>query len=402
MQKKKGISLIVLVITIIVMIILAGAVIISLNNSGIIDRAGNAVYESNESEINHIAQLAWSEAYLKGEKDQGKLLEAVTKALTNNGVNPQNYIIKVTTNGVTILNKNALWIQNGTTITKGNVTLEAGDLIQYNAGVSGYTGEWKILGAEDGNLLIMSTKDINTLKLHGLEGDGSTTNYGLLNGLDRLDEICKAYKKGTGAVGARSIKAEDIDKLTGFDKTTYGTNTINEYGNKITYSWNSESVGNVKYTSTNGVSGGISRYYLHNNEFDYIDFNTMTKKTVAVNGEGMPTLVCTHYSYKITDTTLTSSPKAIEMILGEYNESTGKYANKYWLADVSFSQSGSFLVFSLRFIDGDNSTHTVSPLYIMATGTESPFEYGVRPVVELSPNIKIGEKDNTLGWSYTI
>ena len=37
MQKRKGISLIVLVITIIVMIVLAGAIILSLNNAGIIN-----------------------------------------------------------------------------------------------------------------------------------------------------------------------------------------------------------------------------------------------------------------------------------------------------------------------------------------------------------------------------
>ena len=42
MQKKKGISLIVLVNTIIVMIILASAVVISLNNNGIIERANSA------------------------------------------------------------------------------------------------------------------------------------------------------------------------------------------------------------------------------------------------------------------------------------------------------------------------------------------------------------------------
>ena len=45
---KKGISLIVLVITIIVMIILAAVVVISLSNTGIIDRADQAVKLTNE------------------------------------------------------------------------------------------------------------------------------------------------------------------------------------------------------------------------------------------------------------------------------------------------------------------------------------------------------------------
>ena len=44
---KKGISLIVLVITIIVMIIIAGAIIISLNSSNVIDQSNKAVKDSN-------------------------------------------------------------------------------------------------------------------------------------------------------------------------------------------------------------------------------------------------------------------------------------------------------------------------------------------------------------------
>ena len=44
---KKGISLIVLVITIIVMIIIAGAIIIPLNSSNVIEQSNDAVYKSN-------------------------------------------------------------------------------------------------------------------------------------------------------------------------------------------------------------------------------------------------------------------------------------------------------------------------------------------------------------------
>jgi hypothetical protein len=50
MQKKKGISLIVLSITILVMVILASAAIITLENSGIIGRSKNAVSSQQKSE----------------------------------------------------------------------------------------------------------------------------------------------------------------------------------------------------------------------------------------------------------------------------------------------------------------------------------------------------------------
>ena len=48
-KQKKGISLIVLVITILVMIILAGAVIITLNNTNIINKANTAVSETDKA-----------------------------------------------------------------------------------------------------------------------------------------------------------------------------------------------------------------------------------------------------------------------------------------------------------------------------------------------------------------
>ena len=58
MQKKKGISLIVLVITIIVMIILASAVVISLNNNGIIGRTSEAKKRIQISEEKEMITVA--------------------------------------------------------------------------------------------------------------------------------------------------------------------------------------------------------------------------------------------------------------------------------------------------------------------------------------------------------
>ncbi|MBQ8043314.1 MAG: hypothetical protein IJ272_04090 [Clostridia bacterium] len=58
---KKGISLIVLVITIIVMIIIAGAIIISLNSSNVIDRSNEAVLKSNKAEATSLLSIRYAE-----------------------------------------------------------------------------------------------------------------------------------------------------------------------------------------------------------------------------------------------------------------------------------------------------------------------------------------------------
>lgn len=65
MQTKKGISLIVLVITIIVMIILAGAIILTLNNSGIIGKASETVFKQNVNEYNVELSLYISEKMIE-------------------------------------------------------------------------------------------------------------------------------------------------------------------------------------------------------------------------------------------------------------------------------------------------------------------------------------------------
>ena len=105
-KKKEGISLIVLVITIIVMIILASAIILTLNNSGIINRANEAVDRANLQEIQHIASLAWSEAYLDNrdvedeETKYANIKAAVNKALEN--IDVSNYDVVVDEKGVTV------------------------------------------------------------------------------------------------------------------------------------------------------------------------------------------------------------------------------------------------------------------------------------------------------------
>lgn len=65
---KKGISLIVLVITIIVLAILAGAIIISLSNTNIIAQAAQAKEDADFANAKNTVTLAYSEALANGNK----------------------------------------------------------------------------------------------------------------------------------------------------------------------------------------------------------------------------------------------------------------------------------------------------------------------------------------------
>ena len=101
---KKGISLIVLVITIIVMIILAASVVITLSNTGIIDRANQAVQLTDERQVQDLAGLVWAECYLDPVK-KADIVNSVKTELASQGVTEDKWNITVTETGVTVTSK---------------------------------------------------------------------------------------------------------------------------------------------------------------------------------------------------------------------------------------------------------------------------------------------------------
>ena len=98
MKRKQGISLIVLVITIIVMITLAAAVVITLNNTGIINKANKAVNDTNLKEVQQLATLVWAEEFMD-DKRGDTLKEAVLGRLEDY---TGKYNIDVDDKGVTV------------------------------------------------------------------------------------------------------------------------------------------------------------------------------------------------------------------------------------------------------------------------------------------------------------
>ncbi len=390
MKTKQGISLIVLVITIIVMVILAGAIVLTLNNSGIIDKASEAVDNTNYATIKELTQMAWAEAYANGAKTQQEFQDAVDKALEDNKVDTDKYGIIVTTNGVEVANG---WIQDGLTVKRGKTVLEIGDNIEYIATGTNYNGEWKVLGtSEKGELLIVTFNDFWSNGLAVSSSDFNESQKLWLNFTQKLDEICKPLGQGRGATGARSITLQDIDKVTGFDKTTYGKGKINEYGNEVTYKYN-ETTSRWDYTSTNSSKGTLSA--THNNGFHYYDGNKFGVSTSTVK------LKSDFYMYGQEDLQLTE--KASLMIFGSPHENL-LYDAYYWLADSSYISADYSMIpsmggkaeFGLRYISAEK-------IYSVPVWFSDGAMYGdgayVRAVVSLAPDIQvIGSSE--AGWTY--
>ena len=136
MKNKQGISLIVLVITIIVMIILVSAVVITLSNNGIINRADEAVDKTNKSQIEHLAALAWADAYADGLRG-AELKAKVEEILESNKITTDDWNIAVTDKGVTVKPR-------GEEVKLGELVTSTADFGKYVIYEANGVSEWQV------------------------------------------------------------------------------------------------------------------------------------------------------------------------------------------------------------------------------------------------------------------
>ena len=250
-NQKKGISLIVLVITIIVMIILASAIILSLQSSGIIGRAQEAKASSDAATRKEAASIKLAEyelavqtgdidpneksasEYVKEELEKDGI-ETDDIAVTESGdiqVGLSEIAVKFVEAGVKVgdtvtgydlsSNTTTSHTTDGKENTAPNYT-ETDPTVQTVA--RGTELAWKYMGTdENGEALIVanSTGKLSTMKLSG--------KGGYLNGPAALDTACaELYSSDMGS--ARSMDFEDVTRLLEYEghQGTYYDTDYNE------------------------------------------------------------------------------------------------------------------------------------------------------------------------------
>lgn len=187
------------------------------------------------------------------------------------------------------------WVQNGKIVTKSDISYKIGDYYEYdetNGGqIEGLNDvKWKVLGVEKGNLLIVSASNVDNLVL-GREDNLEVSMEDYRDGVQKLDEVAKLYGNGSGAISSRSIRSEDINKVTGY-----------EYENKktsATYYWSNEE--NPTYKTSDLEEGALT--LKHNDMFVFYDvktkkWNTSNKPSESLNEPlNIVKLTNTFYSY---------------------------------------------------------------------------------------------------------
>jgi len=367
------------------MIILAAAIILSLNNAGIIGNANKAVDETNVANIKSAADLAYAEYLIEPVElaENEDLGDYLTNKLVQNGTikgKNEDYYIEMCDNETVV-------VKVGTTADKYyKEEIEIGDKIDYEPIEVEYTGEWYVLGIDKNNQLLITHDADDSLD------DVTLTVNDYLNAPSILHQKCEKYGNGKGATGARNIEITDIFKVLGY------TPQKNDAGNNLTVTYYWDGTNKPYYECSNGVTGNIDSM----NSFSWFDDNgqhhtSQKSETATVENKEK---ICT---VKIKNDGFCD--KSIELL--NYDETSKKYILLYGndvgygetLSDYFVANTGStflngYLSQGVYYKDWGQFTENV----FIGKFQDGPMTSCIRPVVYLDKDIVL-EGNKTDGWT---
>ena len=454
LRNEKGITLIALIITIIVLLILAGITLSTLaGRRGIINQAQNAEKEHTKATaLEDITLVTYQSLDNKGNTDTTKLEQ---------GLNDIGATIKSKTENKWTVEQNGyefeINIETGDVIAKGETGgtgegieklvdmfrqaetdgctnedgtcdnpnhLHVGDYVNYQNPTTGtYTItedksgmdanqtysiannqlNWRVLGidGETGGLKLIAG---SPMKLNNIDGKNDPYLYmygarAYLYGIQEIDKACEMYKNNH-AIKARSVKIDDINELAGIEEdiSTYNImpifiSDIAPYGSSYSYTGYTPE-GWINGDGKTTVTGEAKGYVYFSNEI------TSSVSSRAMNpSDG---------SSEIPVIPMPST-RARKMIFDNLDYTHGK---DYWLASsgVFSYPSDGFAFFAPYAVFGDGGM-AVAGVSNICNFSSDGFErggdalYAVRPVVILKSDItkdqisKIADKTEET-WNY--
>ena len=378
MKGNKGITLVALVVTIVVLLILAG---ISLNlvlgQNGIISRAQDARNQTAEGKTNTEkainALTDEMEAYVK-ENEGGS---------GNNGGN----------NGGTPADLSKYNIGDEVAYTYDTVSggysltaAQSGYSSDQTVAQSSTTLKWKIINKDEstGTIDIVSAEPTSNRVYFG----GA---LGYNNGVYLINDICeKLYSNTAKGIKARSINLEDMEKHL----TDAGFTARNAYSNSVTYGTPKTYPSSKQYPKlyASQIGAGITSTSVTKPDIvKTIDpykesskgYTTPTAETSDTAGDSGLTVTQTYYSIPINE----ANYGAAAAILANLNY--------YWVASRFVLAYSSYARFGLR--DANTSMYGRNLFY--SDGVTISNNYRLRPLVSLSSSVLTGEKDTNGAWT---
>ncbi|MDD2627908.1 MAG: hypothetical protein PHR25_03470 [Clostridia bacterium] len=360
-----------LVITIIVMLILAGAIMLSLNNSNVIGKAEEAKRLSDDANKRQVANVVLGEYMLKQQINPNTTETAeeyIEQKLQAQGINTDNVAV---VNNKVIVGSGASFIKQERDTEN---PLKIGDYVEYTPDVKTSTKykmveeytwnelgsfatesgmKWKYIGIdEDGSALLLANKP-TTGKLY-LEGADA-----YLQGPTKLNDLCKELYSGSKGE-ARSINAEDVNKVLGATPKPFF------------YDYYSYEPFELPYPKT--IREIITKYN-----------QPALTLTTTPDGRDIHDYKVSYYYYHGTQYKKADTLE-YKMI---FKEEIGTNNLRYWLASSCVYMSVDWITFDVRWISGEA---LASPTMFDVIGDSYENSLSVRPVISLKSNVQIGEK----------
>ena len=389
-KRNKGITLIALVVTIIVLLILAGISISMLTGqNGILTQAQNAKTTTENKSAEEKVKLA----VMGARADDGTLTVGKLRTeLANYGgtVEGNTFPVTATVDG-----------KSFTVDDKGNVELagekqpvtregiEVGDYVSYTPDTAtektydseklkkgGYTGtSQQALSKDDLNWRVLRKNDDGSIDLIGDATSNSVYFSGSLgynNGVYLLNDICKElYSNSTHHITARSVNLEDMEKwLTDSGKTARAS-----YSTAVKYGETKEYKGSNSYTpDIYGKTEDESANY-----YSEPTTNTYTPASGTATADNTLNAKQTYYNIPINQTNYGDGAKVLSS------------SNYYWVAARYVNCSSGSASFGLRYA---GSSMRGNFMFYSDSSTYYGY-YRLRPVVSLGSDVQITPSTGT-------
>ena len=431
--------MIALVITIIVLLILAGISISMLSgDNSILKRATDSKKNTEESQIIENVRID-SSSKITENKGNGlskkQLKDVLKKYFNEEEVGNLEIPDDVSTSNEELTTKDGKYkiklsdIYNGKvenrweynhdlqTVENDKLTLKIGDYVNttpYTVDGKQFDGKWRVLGEENGQVLLVSANNVNfqgSYEVSGIYVIQLKGSNGIDNEIVRLNTISAKFADGTKTEKGRSIKVEDINKITGYNpkesrldkndltkKGVYGKDTINQYGNTVTYSIKSD--GKVWYKGDQ-----VFKTETQSNETQFRTPGTSNNITnsFTIKSTGYNYYVQTLGTFKPSDVASGQNMEGLSIDSPAYNMLFGPQLSwAYWMASEDVFVKDGYVRWGLMAAGKSSSGASVSIQWLWnSNGWESTLGVGLRPVVSLKSNItpNFVSKDESTGIS---
>ena len=258
MKEKRGITLIALVITIIVLLILAGLTIATLTgDNGLLTKVGNAKNTSEKGEIEEQVKLAYNEWKLRKETGetvdlQNTVQTTLDKMYDNATVNKQGKAISINVKGYEFTLIDDGTMEEGKLayldIAEGNIDIYSNGYKQYTGnlqslnknGVTECTGKYILTGTTTENVVRVCDEGKFKITIKNLNIDAtqkSTTPFSAsgknTNTFVTLSISDKNVLKAGGDSAGLQFQNAELIENNGSTLTINGNGSLEAYGHRI-------------------------------------------------------------------------------------------------------------------------------------------------------------------------